>query len=1031
MKRLPFKPQAKCVSHGGHQGWFLTSWIVVCAAMAWTTQAQDLDELVESSLREGYSLMCPIESAPPRFDNLATNLTLTLGGSGSMGMSASSDLPVTYQWYHDLSALTGKTTATLSFTNIQYDQAGTYLLRATNLAGSTWSAPWFVSVVQLSAWGSNVYGQLTLPPSLSHVTSFASGRRHCIAATPDGRVVMWGTLTNSTFDTPPSWLNNVVSVAASDDYSVALTADGEATLWGNALWVRNSCIGGTSFENVQAISAAPLSVLLLYRNGHVGVINNKTSARVSLLSEPADVVAITSSSTHQLALRSDGTVAPVGETTLALRPPAGLSNVVAIAAGEGFSVALKNDGSIVQWGTTRLASPPDARFTKIAAGAYHVLGLTEYGQVLTWGVPTIFSRNPLSRIPNDLHHVAALTAGYTNSMALVAGREPAFVQSPVGGLVAQGTTLQLSASVVGQAPLCYAWLRNSQVIAGATNATLVMSNASASLAGRYQLIVSNALGTIKSLPIQVRVMPVIPTILAQPTNTLVLLSQPVRLKVEAVGSTPMFYQWKHNGYAMPGQTNATLLIPEVQTTHGGTYQVIVSNSAGLMYSKEFSLSVLPVAVWGATANYGQSNWPSDLPELRAAAAGSSHVVVATLDGRAIAWGNPDLQPPVPASATNVVGVAASQGHSLALRSDGTVIGWGDNNSGQTQPPEDLRGVVKVTAGFFHSMALKKDTTIAFWGYNGPTLPPMGPYVPPGLFNVLDIASGPEYGAVLMEGGDIHYWRSSGNAATIHPTNHTPVAIAATASIILSLNQDGSVVAFDVSTPNYCNGIPGVTNAVAIAGRNNGGVALLEDGTLKEWVYAIDAVPGPPHPVSVTNEYQHVASVSGGPYYYVAVLGGHLPTITIQPRSRFVPQGKDVMLHVRAAGDPPLSYQWLHDGITIPGATNSSLALVIQSAAEAGGYQAVVTNEHGSTTSETALMTLLPPKTMAVPQRFGSTWGLLIPVDSQKQYHLEWTEDLIKGHYTPQPSVKGNGGILWLKAPNPNLPQAFYRVIEDP
>lgn len=981
-------------------------------------------------MHEGYSLMCPIESAPPRFDNLATNLTLTLGGSGSMGMSASSDLPVTYQWYHDLSALIGKTTATLSFANIQYEQAGTYLLRATNLAGSTMSAPWFVSVVQLSAWGSNVYGQLTLPPSLSHVSSFASGRRHCIAATPDGRVVMWGTLTNSTFDTPPFWLNNVVSVAASDDYSVALTADGEATLWGSALWVRNSCIGGTSFENVQAISAAPLSVLLLYRNGHVGVINNRTSARVSLLSEPADVVAITSSSTHQLALRSDGTVAPVGETKLALRPPAGLSNVVAIAAGEGFSVALQNNGSIVQWGTTRLASPPDARFTKIAAGAYHVLGLTEYGQVLTWGLPTIFPQNPVSRIPKDLHHVGALTAGYTNSMALVAGREPAIVQSPVGGLVAQGTTLQLSASAIGQAPLYYLWLRNSQVIAGATNATLVIPNANASLAGRYQLIVSNAWGTIKSLPMQVRVMPVIPTILEQPTNTLVLLSQPVRLKVEAVGSTPMFYQWEHNGHALPGQTNDTLLIPEVQKTHGGIYRVAVSNSAGFRYSTNFSLSLLPVAVWGAAANYGQSNWPSDLPELKTAAAGSSHVVVATLDGRAIAWGYSDFQTRVPASATNVVGLAASQEHSLALCSDGTIIGWGDNASGQAQPPEDLRGVVKVTAGFFHSMALKRDTTIVFWGCNDPAVPPMGPYVPPGLFNVLDIASGPEYSAVLMEGGDIRYWHCSGSPVTIHPTNHTPAAITASASVILSLNQDGSVIAYDASTPNYCTVIPGVTNAVAIAGRNNGGVALLEDGTLKEWVYAIDAVPGPPHAVSVTNEYQHVASVSGGAYYYVAVLGGYLPTITIQPRSRFVVQGKEVTLHVRAAGDPPLSYQWLHDGIMIAGATNSSLALVVQSASEAGEYQAVVTNKHGSTASENALITLLPHKTMAAPQRFGSAWGILIPVDSEKQYHLEWTEDLINGRYTPQPSVKGNGGILWLKAPYPSLPRVFYRVIQD-
>ena len=48
----------------------------------------------------------------------------------------------------------------------------------------------------------------------------------------------------------------------------------------------------------------------------------------------------------------------------------------------------------------------------------------------------------------------------------------------------------------------------------------------------------------------------------------------------AGGSEPFSYQWKHDGVAIPGATNATLILSNVQTTDIGSYRVEVSNVVG-------------------------------------------------------------------------------------------------------------------------------------------------------------------------------------------------------------------------------------------------------------------------------------------------------------------------------------------------------------------------------------------------------------------------------------------------------------------
>ena len=72
-----------------------------------------------------------------------------------------------------------------------------------------------------------------------------------------------------------------------------------------------------------------------------------------------------------------------------------------------------------------------------------------------------------------------------------------------------------------------------------------------------------------------------------------------------------------------------------------------------------------------------------------------------------------------------------------------------------------------------------------------------------------------------------------------------------------------------------------------------------------------------------------------------------PTITIQPESIDVTAGQTLGLSVLASGSSPLFYAWLFEGVTIPGATNSSLVISNAQSVNEGVYQAMITNNGGS------------------------------------------------------------------------------------
>jgi uncharacterized repeat protein (TIGR03803 family) len=128
-----------------------------------------------------------------------------------------------------------------------------------------------------------------------------------------------------------------------------------------------------------------------------------------------------------------------------------------------------------------------------------------------------------------------------------------------------------------------------------------------------------------------------------------------------------------------------------------------------------------------------------------------------------------------------------------------------------------------------------------------------------------------------------------------------------------------------------------------------------------------------------------------------------PTITNQPPSITSSSGATTTLSVNASGTPPFVYQWMFDGVNIPGATNATLSLANVSTANLGSYSVEVANPTGYAVSAPIDLTIANLEMIA---------GVVINGSVGTNYSLQSIPAL------------GNGS-QWTTLTNINLPSQPY------
>ena len=169
---------------------------------------------------------------------------------------------------------------------------------------------------------------------------------------------------------------------------------------------------------------------------------------------------------------------------------------------------------------------------------------------------------------------------YVINIAAAPNSAPTITTQPTAKTVPVGGTVQFVAAVAGSPTPSLQWFKGSSPISGATTTILTISGATSADAATYTLVATNSQGSVTTDTVTLTVTGGVtaPVVTTQPTSVTANANTAALFAVLATGSPT--YQWRKNGTAIPGATNATLSFPSLVAADTASYAVVVSNSAG-------------------------------------------------------------------------------------------------------------------------------------------------------------------------------------------------------------------------------------------------------------------------------------------------------------------------------------------------------------------------------------------------------------------------------------------------------------------
>jgi hypothetical protein len=171
-------------------------------------------------------------------------------------------------------------------------------------------------------------------------------------------------------------------------------------------------------------------------------------------------------------------------------------------------------------------------------------------------------------------------------LGLYVNSPPVIVAQPQNQSANEGSSVMLKVVVYGAQPITYQWQQNGNALASETNSSMYVATVATEHAGRYTVLVSNALDVVTSAGAQLTVLTK-PRLLSPvpPLQLAAVLGETVTLNVEATGTLPIGYRWRQvrtNGSSLNITNfvlyeNACFLTLTVGSNSAGAYTVILTN----------------------------------------------------------------------------------------------------------------------------------------------------------------------------------------------------------------------------------------------------------------------------------------------------------------------------------------------------------------------------------------------------------------------------------------------------------------------
>lgn len=280
----------------------------------------------------------------------------------------------------------------------------------------------------------------------------------------------------------------------------------------------------------------------------------------------------------------DGVAGATGKVELSIgtfgaTPPNIVTQPVGLALSAGMEAYLRVEATgsgplLYQWYQNGVASPFGTSSSFVIAngkaadaGTYYVVVSNSWGTATSNSVAVTFPSTP--------------------------AQGPVITEQPGPQNVTLGGGTQFSVKATGEGTITYQWHLNGAPIAGATNATLIISKAKSSDLGTYTVVVTDAKGSVTSNSVELRLLENAnpPQITEQPKSQTVTVGSNVTFQVTATSDVPLFYLWAKNSKVLGTETSSTLTLNNVQTSDAGNYSVNVSNAHGTVASATVTLTV--------------------------------------------------------------------------------------------------------------------------------------------------------------------------------------------------------------------------------------------------------------------------------------------------------------------------------------------------------------------------------------------------------------------------------------------------------